>query len=89
MTVDGWFQIFILVARSLDPNRPHVMQEAAKLLGAICILHDLQGHERVLEAITIAGENQSRERFSPIVQGVLAKSKENDSTRVSIMRLVH
>jgi len=66
------------------------MQEAAKLLGAICILHDLQGHERVLEAITIAGENQSRERFGPIVQGVLSKksliekgeSKENDSTRV-------
>lgn len=73
--------MFALVSRSLDPTRPMVMQEAAKLLGAVCILHDLKGHERVLEAITISAENKGLDRFAPIVQGLALR--DNDSLRVS------
>lgn len=86
-TVFDQKEVFILVARSLDPLRPNVMQEAAKLLAAICILLDVQGHDRVLEAITIAAENQSRDRFSPIVQGV--NQRESDSTRACCMQLIN
>lgn len=79
------YQVFALVSRSLDPTRPVVMQEAAKLLGAVCILADGQGHERVLEAITISAENKGCDRFAPIVQGL---QHENDSLRVSGSRMV-
>ncbi len=44
-----------LLARSMEPNLPHVMQEAVKLMAAICIIPP-DGHEKTLEAITIAGE---------------------------------
>ena len=64
----------------MDPSRPIVMQEAARLLGAVCILADWHGHERVLEAITISAENKGCDRFIPIVQGL---QQENDSLRVS------
>lgn len=81
-------EVFILIARSLDPLRPAAMQESAKLLGAMCILSDLQGHERVLEAITIAAENQGRDRFIPIVQGVIHPG-DHGMTRLSCMQLIN
>lgn len=80
-------EVFILIARSLDPLRPTAMQESAKLLAAISILADLHGHERVLEAITIAAENQGRDRFVPIVQGVTLR--DNEQTRLSCMQLIN
>jgi len=77
-----------LLARSIMPNLPHVMQEATKLMAAVCIvppgylkpificevfgliaLKFQDGHDKTLEAITIAGElRNSGERFAPIVQ---------------------
>lgn len=80
-----------LLARSIMPNLPHVMQEATKLMAAVCIvppgnknLNNISnlnvslkmimlflsdGHDKTLEAITIAGElRNSGERFAPIVQ---------------------
>ncbi|ODM97180.1 Protein diaphanous 3 [Orchesella cincta] len=80
-------EVFILIARSLDPLRPTAMQESAKLLAAMCILADLQGHERVLEAITISAENQGRDRFVPIVQAVT--HSDNEMTRLSCMQLIN
>jgi len=59
----------------------NVMQEAARLLGAVCILHDFNGHDHVLEAVTISAENIGRDRFAPIVEGVI--QKDNDSCSVS------
>ena len=62
-----------LLARSMQPNLPHVMQEAVKLMAAICLVPP-DGHEKTLEAITIAGEMKGAggagggERFGPIVQ---------------------
>lgn len=35
------------------------------------------GHDRVLEAITMSAEIKGKERFQPVVQGLLAKTNEN------------
>jgi diaphanous 2 len=39
-----------LLARSMQPNLPNVMQEAVKLMAAICIVPP-DGHEKTLEVI--------------------------------------
>lgn len=57
-----------MVARSLDPAKSVAMVEATKILAAACLLDD--GHAKVLEAITINGELNEFERFSPIVNGL-------------------
>ena len=58
-----------LMARSLNPNLPHVMVDAVKLMAAVCLVPP-RGHEKTLEAITIAAEMKGAgsERFQPIVQ---------------------
>lgn len=70
-----------VVARSLDPTKPSVMLEAVKMLGAVCIIPE-NGHEKAIEAITMSGELKGRERFSPIVQGLMITG--NEPLRVSI-----
>ena len=40
-----------------------------------------RGHACTLEAITVSGEFNQRERFAPIVQGLMDRS--NDQLRVS------
>ena len=70
-----------LLARSMQPNLPHVMQEAVKLMAAICLVPP-DGHEKTLEAITIAGEMKGTsgagggERFGPIVNGLLVGNEQ-------------
>lgn len=76
-----------ILARSVDPSKPTAMLEAVKLLAAVCLIpppdgKGKDGHEKALEAITMSGEFKGRERFEPIVQGLLIK--ENEKTlRVS------
>ena len=65
-----------IVARSLEPNKPAVMNEAVKLLGAVCLI-DSDSHKKVLAAITMNGEFKGRERFFPIVQGLMNKKNAN------------
>ena len=55
-----------------------------KLLGAICLIPP-DGHEKTLEAITIAAEMKGGERFGPIVQGLLMKSNEQLRTESLIL----
>jgi len=62
-----------ILARSLDPSKPNVMQQAVQVLAAVCLIPP-SGHERVLEAITMTGEIKGRERFQPVVQGLMVKS---------------
>jgi diaphanous 2 len=62
-----------ILARSLDPSKPNVMQQAVQVLAAVCLIPPL-GHERVLEAITMTGEIKGRERFQQVVQGLMVKS---------------
>ncbi|XP_041971142.1 protein diaphanous isoform X2 [Aricia agestis] len=64
-----------VLARSLDARKPHCALEAAKVLAAICLIPN--GHEKVLEAITMAGESSRRPRLLPIIEGLEAKAPES------------
>lgn len=84
-----------LLARSLNPQLPHVMQEAVKLMAAISLVPP-DGHEKTLEAITIASElrgsgaerfGMGAERFGPIVQGLMLRN--NEQLRTNCMTLIN
>eukprot|EP00095_Tigriopus_kingsejongensis_P005027 maker-scaffold139_size317827-snap-gene-2.29 protein:Tk05027 transcript:maker-scaffold139_size317827-snap-gene-2.29-mRNA-1 annotation:"protein diaphanous-like isoform x2" len=75
-----------LLARSLSPSLNNVMLESVKLLAATCLV-PIGGHEKTLEAITIAGEMKGGERFGPIVQGLLIK--KNEQLRTNCMTLIN
>ncbi|XP_045508734.1 protein diaphanous isoform X9 [Colias croceus] len=64
-----------VLARSLDARKPHCALEAAKVLAAICLIPN--GHEKVLEAITMAGESSRKPRLLPIVEGLHPKAPES------------
>ncbi|XP_039752772.1 protein diaphanous isoform X2 [Pararge aegeria] len=64
-----------VLARSLDARKPHCALEAAKVLAAICLIPN--GHEKVLEAITMAGESSRKARLVPIIEGLEAKAPES------------
>lgn len=46
-----------------------------QVLAATCLMPN--GHEKVLEAITMAGESNRKPRFLPIVEGVMPKAPES------------
>ncbi|XP_076629979.1 diaphanous related formin 1 isoform X1 [Colletes latitarsis] len=75
-----------IVARSLEPTKPSVMSEAVKLLGAVCLISS-DSHKKVLYAITMNGEFKGRERFLPIVQGLM--NKKNENLRVECLQLIN
>jgi len=75
-----------LVARSMNSTLPNVMMEAVKLLAGISLVPP-NGHERTLEAITIAGEINGRDRFQPIVSGLLLRN--NETLRVACLTLIN
>jgi len=75
-----------LLARSIAPTVPLVMLEAVKLMAAVCLVPP-DGHDKTLEAITIAGEVKQRERFQPIIQGLLIRN--NEPLRVSCLTLIN
>ncbi|XP_066595144.1 protein diaphanous isoform X2 [Prorops nasuta] len=75
-----------IVARSLEPSKPSVMSEAVKLLGAVCLISS-DSHKKVLDAITMNGEFKCRERFLPIVQGLM--NKKNENLRVVCLQLIN
>ena len=59
-------------------------------MAAVCLVPP-DGHEKTLEAITIANEmanagNQNAERFGPIVQGLLIN---NEQLRTNCMTLIN
>ncbi|KAJ8387280.1 hypothetical protein AAFF_G00159030 [Aldrovandia affinis] len=75
-----------LLAQALDPSQPAMMTDAVKLLSAICIVGEENTLEKVLEAITGAGERKGVERFSPIVEGLRDRSVQ---LQVSCMQLIN
>ncbi|XP_048510372.1 protein diaphanous isoform X3 [Athalia rosae] len=75
-----------IVARSLEPTKPAVMYEAVKLLGAVCLISS-ESHKKVLDAITMNGEFNGKERFLPIVRGLL--NKKNENLRVVCLQLIN
>ncbi|XP_056134273.1 protein diaphanous homolog 3 [Lampris incognitus] len=75
-----------LLARAIDPTQPAMMTDVVKLLSAICIVGEENTLEKVLEAITAAGELRAIERFSPIVQGLQDRSVQ---LQVACMQLIN
>ncbi|XP_041847658.1 protein diaphanous homolog 3-like isoform X2 [Melanotaenia boesemani] len=75
-----------LLARAIDPTQPAMMTDVVKLLSAICIVGEENTLEKVLEAITTAGEWRVIERFSPIVQGLRDRSVQ---LQVACMQLIN
>lgn len=59
-----------LLAKAIDPSQSAMMTDVVKLLSAICIVGEDNTLEKMLDAITTAGEWRSIERFTPIVQGL-------------------
>ncbi|XP_068586386.1 protein diaphanous homolog 3-like [Cebidichthys violaceus] len=75
-----------LLARAIDPSQSAMMTDVVKLLSAICIVGEENTLEKVLEAITTAGEWRAMERFSPIVQGLRDRSVQ---LQVACMQLIN
>ncbi|KAK2853873.1 hypothetical protein Q5P01_006534 [Channa striata] len=75
-----------LLARAIDPSQSAMMTDVVKLLSAICIVGEENTLEKVLEAITTAGEWRAIERFSPIVQGLCDRSVQ---LQVACMQLIN
>ncbi|XP_073319852.1 protein diaphanous homolog 3-like [Pagrus major] len=75
-----------LLARAIDPTQSGMMTDVVKLLSAICIVGEENTLEKVLEAITTAGEWRAMERFSPIVQGLRDRSVQ---LQVACMQLIN
>ncbi|MFT7818003.1 protein diaphanous homolog 3 [Arapaima gigas] len=74
-----------LLAQAIDPCQPSMMTDVVKLLSAICIVGEENTLEKVLEAMTTAGERRSMERFSPIVEGLRDRSVQLQvSARVAV-----
>uniref|UniRef100_A0A8B9KNQ2 Diaphanous-related formin 3 n=1 Tax=Astyanax mexicanus TaxID=7994 RepID=A0A8B9KNQ2_ASTMX len=75
-----------LLARAMDPCQPAMMTDVVKLLSAICIVGEENTLEKVLEAITSAGERMETSRFNPIVQGLADRSVQ---LQVACMQLIN
>ncbi|XP_030763469.1 protein diaphanous [Sitophilus oryzae] len=62
-----------IVARCLDYEKPQVMTQALKILAPVCVLSQGEeyGVKKVLLAITKVAEDQERERFLPVVRGII------------------
>ncbi|XP_068173739.1 protein diaphanous homolog 3-like [Antennarius striatus] len=76
----------VLLARAIDPTHSAMMTDVVKLLSAICIVGEDNILEKVLEAITTAGEWRAIERFCPIVQGLQDRSVQ---LQVACMQLIN
>uniref|UniRef100_A0A3Q3XDH0 Uncharacterized protein n=1 Tax=Mola mola TaxID=94237 RepID=A0A3Q3XDH0_MOLML len=75
-----------LLAKAIDPTQSAMMTDVVKLLSAICIVGEENTLEKVLEAITTAGEWRAIERFSPIVRGLRDRSVQ---LQVACMQLIN
>ena len=75
---------------SLDPKLHTLMSEVAELLAAVCLVNKdgINGHDKVLEAITVCAELNSKEhRFAPIIEGMQETS--NVGLRLACMQLIN
>ncbi|KAK0052992.1 diaphanous-related formin, partial [Biomphalaria pfeifferi] len=75
-----------ILSRTVDPADPPTMLEAVRLLAAICLVPP-NGHEKVLDGLTISGEIRTRERFNPIISGL--GMRDNPAMQVACIQLVN
>ncbi|XP_011194450.2 protein diaphanous isoform X2 [Zeugodacus cucurbitae] len=69
--------VVLLLAQSLNPQKPQTMCEAVKLLASFCLVPERNGYDKVLRAITTAASNKYKtsERFKPIVDALFIDGK--------------
>ncbi|XP_013399607.1 protein diaphanous homolog 2, partial [Lingula anatina] len=75
-----------ILSRTVDPADQATMLEAVRLLAAVCLVPP-DGHEKVLEAITMCGEIRNQDRFTPIIDGL--GIEKNIPMKVACMQLVN
>nr|ALX18036.1 diaphanous-related formin [Lymnaea stagnalis] len=75
-----------IMSMTLYPSDPSTMLEAVRLLAAMCLVPP-NGHEKVLEGLTVCGEIRNQERFVPIISG-LAMS-DNPAMQVACIQVVN
>ncbi|XP_077984469.1 protein diaphanous homolog 2-like isoform X2 [Glandiceps talaboti] len=76
----------ITLARSINPRHEHTMIDAVKIMAAVCLVPP-DGHERALEAITVYGEIEDRDRFTPIIEAM--EKTSNKQLLVVCMQLIN
>ncbi|XP_063413071.1 protein diaphanous homolog 2-like isoform X2 [Mytilus trossulus] len=86
MQMIGHEEALTILSRTVDPSDPNTMLEAVRLLAAICIVPP-DGHEKVLEGITVCGEIRGRDRFVPIIMGL--GMRDNQPMQVANIQLVN
>jgi len=80
---------FTLLARSINPQLPHIMIDAVKLMAVVCLIPPI-GLNKVLEAITRSAQliqGDAYDRFTPIIEGL--KITDNEPLRASCMQLIN
>lgn len=77
----------LLLARAIDPKQQSMMTEIVKILSAICIVGEENILDKLLGGITAAAERNSRERFSPIVEGL--ENNEALHLQVACMQFIN
>ncbi|XP_055499870.1 protein diaphanous homolog 2 isoform X1 [Leucoraja erinacea] len=77
----------LLLARAIDPKQTNMMIEIVKILSAVCIVGEENILDKILEAITTAAEQNNRERFAPIVEGL--DNHEALQLQVACMQLIN
>ncbi|CAL1526820.1 unnamed protein product [Lymnaea stagnalis] len=75
-----------IMSRTVDPSDPPTMLEAVRLLAAMCLVPP-NGHEKVLEGLTVCGEIRSQERFVPIISGLAMR--DNPAMQVACIQVVN
>ncbi|XP_078683942.1 protein diaphanous homolog 2-like isoform X1 [Branchiostoma floridae x Branchiostoma belcheri] len=73
-----------ILARSVDADNPAIMTDAIKILAAVCLVPN--GHDKVLDAITVNAEVADRERLTPIIDGL---STDNASLKVACVQFIN
>ena len=93
----GFNQVFehkealTILARSLAAKLATLVSEVADILAAVCLVNKgdgINGHDKVLEAITICAElNCKEDRFAPIIEGM--QDTSNVGLRLALMQLIN
>ncbi|XP_013110083.2 protein diaphanous [Stomoxys calcitrans] len=83
-------QVVLLLAQSLDPRKVTTMCEAVKLLASFCLVHERNGYDKVLRAITTAASTsyKSSERFRPIVDSLFIPEKDDPRRELACHSLI-
>ncbi|XP_065320815.1 protein diaphanous homolog 2-like isoform X1 [Gordionus sp. m RMFG-2023] len=59
----------ILMAKSVDPRHPNIMNDTVKIMAAFCLIPP-DGHSKVLQALTICWDDNNTDRFQPIIMAL-------------------